>query len=67
MKWGVSRVVVYPVLPVAEDVKLGTTVWVHRRLREEKEVWGVVVQLCDYIGQGRTISACFLGVNSDEF
>ncbi len=67
MKWGVSRVVVYPVLPVAEDVEKGTPVRVHRRLREEKEIWGVVVQLCDYIGQGRTIGARFLGVNSDEF
>ncbi len=67
MKRGVSRVVVYYVLPVAEDVEKGTAVRVHRLFCEEKEIRGMLVQLREYIGQERAIGACFLGVNSEDF
>ncbi len=41
--------------------------WVHRCIREEKEVRGVAVQQCDHIGQRGTIIARFLGVIGEEF
>ncbi len=43
MEWGLRRMMVDFVLLVAEYVELGTTVWVHWCLRDEKEVRGVMV------------------------
>ncbi len=66
VKRGVDRVIVDSILPVAEYMEWGTTVWVHRCLREKEKVRGVCVHHGDQICQRRTIGACFLGVNSEE-
>ena len=39
---------------------------VHRSLREKEKIGGMGIHQSDQIGQGRTISAGFLGVDSEK-
>ena len=63
---GVGRVVVYPVAPVAERLKKGPTMGGQWGLREEENIWGVLVQHRDDVDQRGTVGPRFFCVYGEE-
>ena len=67
LEWGVGRVVVYLVAPIAERVEKGPIMWVQWGLCEKEKLRGVLVQHRDDVDQGGVVGACLLSVYGEEF